>query len=145
MQQKILLLIFFSLLSLKEGEGMPSQYGMASPNADEFPKRMCATNEHTIILNGTSIKTVKCSKPGLRNTTESLSGTLHWCLQDYLNITSSLNSRSRLIPSGCSMWVMETDDVPMKNIDVIIHFWAFLSQHPEISVCTIFSCPKIPQ
>ena len=82
-----------------------------------FSRRLCATRIVSFAVFGSMVTTEMCRHPGNGTATHSLSGTPHWCLQDYMEVT--WDSNTTLIPSGCSMWVMETDDVPMKNIDVI--------------------------
>ena len=108
MEQKIVLLFNFIISLLKDGEGM------ALPGGGEFRKRLCATKVGTFNHFGPSIKTGTCRST---TATESLSGTPHWCFQDYLKVIK--DSRTFLIPSGCSVWVKETDEMPMAEIDTI--------------------------
>ena len=108
MLKEILLLVFCLLEEVGEG--------MVLPQGREFTRRLCAIDVDTIHLFGSSIKTGTCDSTGFGTATDSLSGTQHWCLQDYLNITK--DSRSILIPSGCSLWVKETENMPLAEIDV---------------------------
>ena len=107
MLQKILLLVF--ILLVEEGEGM------VLPDESEFTKRLCATVQRPINLIGCSITTVTCRNAGYGTANDSLPDTQHWCLQDYLKITMD-SSPPVLIPSGCSLWVKETEDMPMTNL-----------------------------
>ena len=108
MLQEILLLAF---ILLEEGGE-----GMVLPDEREFTKRMCATDERPFYLPGCSIITVMtCKNAGYGTATDSLSGTQHWCLQDYLKITKD-SSPPVLIPSGCSLWVKETEEMPMTKL-----------------------------
>ena len=82
-----------------------------------FSRRLCATRMVSFIAFGSMVATEMCRNPGNGTATHSLSGTPHWCLQEYMEVT--WDSNTTLIPSGCSLWVKETDNVPMENIDVI--------------------------
>ena len=108
MLQKILLLAF--ILLYEEGEGK------VLPDESEFTKRLCATVQRPINLIGSSITTVTCRNAGYGTANDSLPDTQHWCLQDHLKITK--DSRTFFVPSGCSLWVKETEDMPVAEIDV---------------------------
>ena len=82
-----------------------------------FSRRLCATRMVSFAVFGSMVTTEMCRSSGNGTATHSLSGTPHWCLQEYMEATQ--DSVTRLIPSGCSMWVKETDNVTMENIDVI--------------------------
>ena len=86
-------------------------------SGSEFSTRLCDTREVSVSLFGSIVQTVKCTNPGLGASTHSLSGTPHWCLQDYMEV--SQGSDTFHIPSGCSLWVKEVDDMPMEDVDVI--------------------------
>ena len=62
-------------------------------------------------------RTKKCRNPKFGGAAHSLSGTPHWCLQDYMEVNQESNMF--LIPSGCSLLVKEVDDMPTEDIDVI--------------------------
>ena len=105
MLQQILLLIFGSVCI----------QGMVLSDGD-FSIRLCPTQEVSFSLFGSIVKTVKCTNPEFGAAENSLSGTPHWCLQDYMEVNQ--DSNMFLIPSGCSLWVKEVDDMPMGDIDV---------------------------
>lgn len=106
MLQQILLLTFCSILI----EAMVL-------TGRDFSTRLCDTREVAVSLFGSIVKTVKCTNPEFGAATHSLSGTPHWCLQDYIEVSQGSNTFH--IPSGCSLWVKEVDDMPMENVDVI--------------------------
>ena len=83
-----------------------------------FSTRLCATREVSVSLFGSIVKTVECRNPEFGTATNSLSGTPHWCLQDYLEVTQD-SDNIVLIPSGCSLWVQEADNMPIEEIDDI--------------------------
>ena len=82
-----------------------------------FPKKLCPTRQDPIFLFGSLLRAELCRKPGKGTATDSLSGSPHWCLQDYTKVTQGSNTV--FLPSGCSLWVKETDNLPMENIDVV--------------------------
>ena len=93
----------------------------------EFSTKLCPTRTANYEYFGSIVKTEKCiyptatdpeNHPGFGAATDSLSGDRipHWCLQDYINVTHNYNYIS--IPSGCSLWVKEVDDMPIENINV---------------------------
>ena len=82
----------------------------------EFSTRLCPTREVSVSLFGSIVRTLKCTNPQFGAAAHSLSGTPHWCLQDYMEVNQ--DSNMFLIPSGCSLWVKEVDDMPMEEIDV---------------------------
>ena len=83
----------------------------------EFSIRLCPTREVSVSLFGSIVKTMKCRNPEFGGAAHSLSGTPHWCLQDYMEVNQ--DSNKVLIPSGCSLWMKEVDDMPTEDIDVI--------------------------
>ena len=83
----------------------------------EFSTKLCATRTVSINIFGSIVKAEKCSNPEFGAATHSLSGTPHWCVQDYMEVTH--NDNTFMIPSGCSLWVKEVEDLPMEDIDVI--------------------------
>ena len=83
----------------------------------DFSTRLCATQEVSVTLLHSIVKTVKCANPDFGTATHSLSGTPHWCLQDYMEVSQGSNTIH--IPSGCSLWVKEVDDMLMEDIDVV--------------------------
>ena len=93
----------------------------------EFSTKLCATRTANHLFFGSIVKTETCiyptatdpeNHPGFGAASDSLSGDPipHWCLQDYMNVTHNNNSVS--IPSGCSFWVKEVDDMLIENVDV---------------------------
>ena len=106
MLQDILLLIFNLF---KEGERV------VLPAGAEFTIRLCATDVGIIYPFGSPIKTETCRNVGYGTATDGLSGTPHWCLQDNVNVTK--DSRTVLIPSGCSLWVKKMNNMPNEKID----------------------------
>ena len=93
----------------------------------EFSTKLCATRTANYEYFGSIVKTERCmyptatdpeNHPGFGAATDSLSGDPihHWCLQDFIKVTH--NNTTYKIPSGCSFWVKEVDDMPIENIDV---------------------------
>ena len=82
----------------------------------EFSTKLCATREISVSLFGSTVKTVECREPGFGAATHSLSGSPHWCLQDYMEVTKDPDN-TFLIPSGCSLWVKEADNIPLGEVD----------------------------
>ena len=82
----------------------------------EFSFKLCATTTASINIFGL-VKAERCTNLGFGAATHSLSGTPHWCLQDYMEVTH--NDTTYNVPSGCSLWVKEADDTPMEDIDVV--------------------------
>ena len=94
----------------------------------DFSTRLCATQAVSIDLFGSLVRSEsesesgylfrseRCRNPGNRSDIHSLSGTPHWCLQDYIKVT--LDSNTSFIPSGCSLWVKETEEITTEYIDV---------------------------
>ena len=82
----------------------------------DFSTRLCATQAVPINLFGSLFRSERCRNPGNGSATQSLSGTPHWCLQDYIEVTS--DSNTSFIPSGCSLWVKETEEITTEYIDV---------------------------
>ena len=87
----------------------------------DFSTKLCATRIDSFNLFGSFIKVERCENPGNGTAvgTPRLSETHHWCVQDYLEMTTSQPSNVLWIPSGCSLWFKERDDLPMKNVDVV--------------------------
>ena len=83
----------------------------------EYSTPLCPVQEIYVNSFGSVVRTVKCRDPGFGKATHSLSGTPHWCLQDYLEVSPG-NSNTVFFPSGCSLWVKNVEDTPMEEIDV---------------------------
>ena len=91
----------------------------------EFSTKLCATRtipvriSRYIDISIGIVNTEKCEHPGFGAATDSLSGDriLHWCLQDFMNVTH--NNKLYMIPSGCSLWVKEIDDMPMRKLSEV--------------------------
>ena len=87
-------------------------------SGSDFSTRLCSTQIVSIELFGSRVRSERCRNPGNGSATINLSGTPHWCLQDYIEVTLNSNNAS-FVPSGCSLWVKETDNTTMDYIDVI--------------------------
>ena len=87
----------------------PSQVSLGSTTC--YKKSFCS------MFIAFASRTKKCRNPKFGGAAHSLSGTPHWCLQDYMEVNQESNMF--LIPSGCSLLVKEVDDMPTEDIDVI--------------------------
>ena len=87
----------------------------------EFSIKLCATRTIPVRISRSIgiVNTETCKHLGFGAANDSLSGDRipHWCLQDYIKVTH--NNKNISIPSGCSLWVKEEDDMPMQDIDVV--------------------------
>ena len=83
----------------------------------EFTRRVCNTRVSSWrirSLNGSIVRVEECQNPGLNTAVHRglwEVGDMHWCLQEYMEIPFGNNTFR--IPSGCSLWIEDSDGMPM--------------------------------
>ena len=90
----------------------------------EFSKRVCTTkvNSRMFRIRGSMVRTEESQNPGYVHELPWPGQLASWgtsdmlrCLQEYMDIPYENNTMVR-IPSGCSLYIEESDGMPMENI-----------------------------